>query len=258
MTAEEIQRQCEVGQSLLMKMQYLDAEATLANVEHEAWAAQDWDALARLYMPLQEARRQRRQRCGEGIICLDLISQGPSDAIEPLHVPKNFPHGQLLVAGWGTSAPAQRVRALAAEHQLYLDTFLGAAYPTNEGIVVAIIPLAGDSLVPPEPRPIESLRALLPRHALLLRESELPRGSRSGTFQTYGQVMAIWERLHRPFLAEADAQDDPIRKMEGYRQTIAVDYACELAHQKLSDVARSMLSRSQVPGAGRWGPRAER
>ena len=52
--------------------------------------------------------------------------------------------------------------------------------------------------------------------------------------------MALWERLHTPFLAEADAQGDAVAKVEGYRKTIEVDYACELAHQKLSDAARRL------------------
>jgi hypothetical protein len=53
--------------------------------------------------------------------------------------------------------------------------------------------------------------------------------------------MSIWERLHTPFLAAADMRVDPVQKMEGYRQAIRVDYACELAHQKLSDTARTLL-----------------
>ena len=54
----------------------------------------------------------------------------------------------------------------------------------------------------------------------------------------------MWERLHTPFLAAADAQSDPVAKMEGYRSTIRVDAACELAHQKLSDVAREMARKA--------------
>jgi len=50
--------------------------------------------------------------------------------------------------------------------------------------------------------------------------------------------MALWERLHAPFLAAADMQVDPIRKIESYRRTIRVDYACELAHQQASSAAR--------------------
>jgi hypothetical protein len=52
--------------------------------------------------------------------------------------------------------------------------------------------------------------------------------------------MGLWERLHLPFLAAADMQADPVQRIEHYRRTIRVDYACELAHQKLSDVAREL------------------
>jgi hypothetical protein len=60
--------------------------------------------------------------------------------------------------------------------------------------------------------------------------------------------MAMWERLHAPFLAAADMQVDPVQQIEGYRRTIRVDYACELAHQKASTVARQ-LSRQALKGA---------
>src|SRR5437016_5171076 len=102
MTLEQLQALCELGQQQLMRMEYLEAAASLADAERHAWAARDWDTLARLYMPLQEARRQIRQRSGEGIVCLDLIAEGQGDALDPLHVVQNFSHGQLLVAGWGT------------------------------------------------------------------------------------------------------------------------------------------------------------
>jgi hypothetical protein len=82
--------------------------------------------------------------------------------------------------------------------------------------------------------------AALPVNSLVRWVDELPRGPRRGTTDTYAEVMGIWERLHAPFLAAADAEIDPVSKMEGYRRTIRVDYACELAHQKLSDVARQL------------------
>src|SRR3954470_3289618 len=126
-----VQDLCELGSEQLVDMRYLDAEVTLARAEAQAWAARDWDTLARLYMPLQEARRQRRQRCGEGVVALDLIAQGPHDAIDGQRIVENFPHGQLLVAGWRSIEPAVRVRRLAAEHGLYVETFLGAAFPVG-------------------------------------------------------------------------------------------------------------------------------
>jgi hypothetical protein len=73
-----------------------------------------------------------------------------------------------------------------------------------------------------------------------MHEDELPKGARQGTFETSGEVMALWERLHLPYLAAADMQVDSIQKIEHYRRTIRVDYACELAHQRLSDVAKDL------------------
>ena len=244
MTPAALQDLCETGQRKLMAMDYLGAEAALAEAERHAWAARDWDTLARLYMPLQEARRQRRQRCGEGMIVLDLLSQGPGDHVDGRRIIENYPHGQLLVAGWGSTDPAKRVRELQIEHGLFVETFLGAVYPVGKAEprrAVVIVPLDDADL--PEPGRAESLDALmasLPVNSLVRWADELPRGSRRGTTQTYAEVMGMWERLHAPFLAAADMERDPVAKMDGYRGTIRVDYACELAHQKLSDVAREL------------------
>ena len=72
-----LQSLCELGQEQLIRMEYLAAERTLVEAEEIARRERDFDTLGRLYMPLQETRRQRRQRCGEGIVRLDLIAQGP-------------------------------------------------------------------------------------------------------------------------------------------------------------------------------------
>jgi hypothetical protein len=239
--AADVQAICEQGQQLLMETRYWEAERTLAQAERIAWEARDWDTLARLYMPLQEARRQRRQRCGEGVVALDLLAEGPSDQIDPEHVFSNYPHGQLLVAGWGTIQPAIGVRDLAARHGRYVETFLAATYPVGGGRAVVIVPTR-DVALPSADRDwsIDELIPNLPAHSIVLAESELPRGIRKGTTQTYAEVMALWERLAAPFLAAADSSVDPIARVVGYRQTIRVDYACELAHQHLSDLAKTM------------------
>jgi len=240
MTIDALQDLCEIGQQQLTHMDYLLAEKTLAQAEAIASEQGDFDTLSRLYMPLQEARRQRRQRCGEGTVCLDLVATGPDDRIDGRHVVENYPQGQLLVAGWGTIEPAMRVRELQAKHDLYVETFLAATYPVGSGRALVIVPLSDVRLPAPEPRAIDSLLKLLPAHCIVMGESELPQGSHKGNAQTFAQVMSIWERLHAPFLASADATVDPLRKIEGYRRTIRVDYASELAHQRLSDAARKL------------------
>ncbi|MCC6421952.1 MAG: hypothetical protein IT447_00565 [Phycisphaerales bacterium] len=241
MMAIDLQSQCELGQQHLMAMRYLEAEKALSAAEEQAWSQHDFDTLARLYMPLQEARRQRRQRCGEGIVRLDLLAENALDFVDPRHVIENYPQGQLLVAGWASAEPARLVRAIQAELDLYLDTFLAAVYPLKDDTrAIAVIPLLDVPLPDAQPRSIAELTTALPPHSLIFRPDDLPAGAQKGSSQTYGMVMNIWEQLHAPFLAAADSQTDPIRKMELYRRTIQVDYACELAHQKLSDVAKNL------------------
>lgn len=236
----DLQDLCDQGQQLLQQMEYLRAEAALVRAEQLAFNAGDFDTLARLYMPLQETRRQIRQRCGEGMICLDLMSKGSSDRLDAEQIIRTYPHGQLLIAGWGTIEPALEIRRLARERGVYVETILGAVYPVGNGRVVAIVPLEDVKLPGAVERPIDQLIRLLPAHSIVLSDSELPRGSTKGTTETFARVMAMWERLHAPFLAAADMQVDPKQKIEGYRRTIRVDYACELAHQRLSNTARTI------------------
>jgi hypothetical protein len=239
---DRLQELCERGSELLMQTKYLQAERTLAEAERTAWASRDWDTLSRLYMPLQECRRQRRQRCGEGTVCLDLVPEGPDDRPDPEQILEHHPHGQLLVAGWGDVAPAARIRELAEQRELYVETFLAAAYPLSDesAPLVAILPTDQVRLPPASPRIREELLPLLPPGAVVLPALDLLDGPRPGDTKTYAHVMALWERLHRPLLEAADRQRDPVRRMEGYRETLQADYACELAHQKLSMVAHQL------------------
>ena len=243
---DDLQALCDLGQTRLIETDYLAAESLLARADHVATAAGDWDTLSRLYMPLQEARRQRRQRCGEGVVRLDLIASSADDQPDAEAVVAGVPHGQLLVAGWASVAPAVRVRELAAERSLYVETFLAAVYPVGGGRLVVVVPTADAPLPPADVAAggnVESLLRKLPPFALTFAGGELPAGARRGSDATFAETMAVWERLHLPFQTAADAARDPARRVEGYRRTIGVDYAAEKAHQRLS-VAAAELARS--------------
>jgi len=236
----DVQTLCEIGSDELLRTQYLSAILTFEQAESMALHHEDWDALARLYMPLQEARRQARQRCGEGTIELDLLATSPTDGPDPYEIADDYETGQLLVAGWASIEPAVRLRQLAKEKKQYLETYLAAVYPVGAGRAVVIVPTADVKLPDESPRSLDRLMAMLPAHSIVLAESELPVGPHQGTPETYARTMALWERLHAPFLASADMQIDPVQKIHAYRATIAVDNACELAHQKLSAVAHEL------------------
>ena len=234
---DQLQAACERGQEQLIATQYLAAAITLAEAEAVAWDAEDFDTLGRLYMPLQEARRQIRLLAGEGVVDLHVVAASADGVIDPAAVVADRPHGQLLVAGWGTTTPAALVRRMAVERGLYLETFLAAAYPgPGDRPVLAVVPFEGP-LPPPVPRAADELLAALPGGSIVLSPGELvPRADR-GTPATFAAVSAIWERLHGPFLAAAEADPDPLTRMAAFRRTIAVDPGCEFAHQHLSTTA---------------------
>jgi hypothetical protein len=242
MTTDHLQAQCELGQQELLRTNYLRAEEILAEAEQSAWDQKDFDTLARLYMPLQEARRQRRQRCGEGIVCLDLFPTRAADSINTERIVNQFSFGQLLVGGWGSIQSAVEVRRIQKQKGLYIETFLGAVYPTcheSGGVFVVIVPNE-ETVLPKLALYAEDELAQLLKNCLILDDAKIPRGTRVGSYKTYAEVMNLWEQLHSPFLQAADSAKDPLSKMEAYRKTIEVDYACELAHQRLADVARTM------------------
>lgn len=221
MIESELQDICRRGQLELMETRYLEAARTLARAERAAWESRSFDTLARLYLPLQEARRQIRQRCGEGAVRMHVFQSSPAESIAAEQVLRETPHGQLLVAGWGTIEPALEVRRLAAQQGLYVETFLGSV--EAGGTLIEILPVErwdGDCLI--------------------LKTYEIPQDAPVGNAESFAGVMALWERLHTPFLLAAKKEADPILRMQVYRFTLEVDPACELAHQYLAEIARDL------------------
>src|SRR3954452_21659695 len=161
MSLDELQALCESGQRELMATNYLAAERILARAEQIAFDQREFETLSRLYMPLQEARRQRRQRCGEGTVHLGLIAESPNEKLSPEQIITQYPFGQLLIAGWETIEPALQFRRLAAERSLYVETFLAAVVPSSDGPGIWIVP---EELKLPD----------LPPHSLGLTPDQLP------------------------------------------------------------------------------------
>src|SRR5476651_127514 len=102
MTTFGLDARCEEGQRQLMAGQYLEAIATLSEAEELVWGARDYSLLSRMYLPLQEARRQARQRCGEGMVNLGLVAKGPEEVLDLEAILGEIGQGQVLVAGWGS------------------------------------------------------------------------------------------------------------------------------------------------------------
>lgn len=238
----ELQELCGQGQDLLERQKYIEAEQALMLAEREALRLRDWDTFSRLYMPLQETRRQRRQRTVDGgVIRLDLVSQGPADVIEGRHVLDNYPHGQLLVAGWGSIVPAIQVRKLRGRFKLYVDVFLAAKFPLiGGGHAVVIFPHENVTVPDLSPRRLGDFGKVMPAHSLVLREEELPAGTYPPGDELQKTIEAWRKRLYWPFLLDARDTGDARKRVDAYRKVLRVDYACELAHQELAATAHEL------------------
>lgn len=241
MNTDTLQDLCERGSELLRQTDYIAAERTFEQAETIALAQKDWDTLSRLYFPLQETRRQKRQLCGEGIVCLSLIADSPNSLPDAHALAARYPKGQLLVAGWRSVDPAVKLRQLYRQAGSYAEVFLGAVFEVEGGAcVVAVLPRAADLSAIPERLPLDGLVRRLPAHTILLSPAELPPGEMHGTPQTFAHTMALWERLHLPFLAMADATPVSEAKLAAYRLVSEVDYACELSYQNAARAAREL------------------
>jgi hypothetical protein len=191
-------------------------------------------------MPLQEARRQRRQWCGDGAFVTHTL-QGPTN--QPLNAAKiaeEFPRGQIIAAGHATIEPALALRKIAADRQLYLDVPLAATYRIGNGIAVLFVPTPDVALPHGDVETIDELLQQSPPHSVLLPAPHLPRTQERGDARTFDFVMDLWESLHRPFLAMAQATTNPRQRLAAFRRTIEVDYACELAHQQFSETCHEL------------------
>lgn len=234
--ADSIQALCAAGQDSLENTDYLAAEQTLARAEAIAWESKDWDALARLYMPLQEARRQRRQRALDGQFFFQIADE-PALATT---LASEVDQGIVLLAGEASLAPSLALRQRVAELGRYVDVFLTAAYRIGEDYAVLVVPNQSIMVPSASMNSVDTLIRRAPPHSVLLRPAQVPGTRRVSDSTTGAFVMDLWEQLHRPFLAMAEACTDPVMRISAYRDAIAVDYACEIAHQHLSDTAHQL------------------
>jgi hypothetical protein len=260
----DVQALCALGQGLLMQTDYRAADVVLTYAEARAWSDRDWDGLSRLYMPLQESRRQRRQLCGEGVVRLDLIDRGDGCVPSAEAILEAYPHGQLLVAGRCTLAPAIELRDRVARGERlrlngagpkglgresargegYIETFLAASYHVEGAWWIVIAPHAESRVPESDPSSVQRLRESVGEGAIVVHADRLPAMSARGDAETFALTMAWWEQLASPFLKKGLALADGIEKIAQLREAIRVDSACELAHQTISRTARAMMRRS--------------
>lgn len=115
-TADQIDQIMEQASHELVAMSYAACERSCIEALRLAMAASDWDRFARILLPLQEARRQRRQIAEDaGVIVL--TEKMTAEAILDQHEAGCL----LLLDPPYTDADEQQLRELARERAQFIE-----------------------------------------------------------------------------------------------------------------------------------------
>lgn len=118
---DEIDQIMERASERLAAMRYLDCEALCRRALDLAREREDFDRYARILLPLQEARRQRRQIAVDaGVTVLAGPERSSAEQILDAHRQGCL----LLIAPPYSEADERAVRELAAERELYVEVLV--------------------------------------------------------------------------------------------------------------------------------------
>ncbi|MFW6061023.1 MAG: hypothetical protein ACODAQ_12655, partial [Phycisphaeraceae bacterium] len=118
----------ERASEALARMDYLTAESLCLEALQAARAAREWSYYARILLPLQEARRQRRMIAAEGVIRLGTarLSRPADDWLDSIDT------GCLVVTHPHTAGDARTVEQAARRQRRYIEVLFADNAPTAE------------------------------------------------------------------------------------------------------------------------------
>lgn len=212
----------------LVAMDYLECERLCVQAQVMARDAEEWTYYARIALPLQESRRQRRMIAAEGTIRV-----GTSDLKDaPINWLERVTPGCLVVTPPHTPEQAAQLHQMAHQRRLHVEV-LYARPGESSWRLATFTGRAAECDVPSPP------------HECLHRWLSDPADARR-------QDAADW------FIDATEALGDAmiagITEPEGTRSRIAALEACldalpdhEKLHQRLTDAARAMRPNADVP-----------
>jgi hypothetical protein len=230
MSSEAVEQLMERASEELAAMHYLPAEAICQTALSSARQAGDWDLYARILLPLQECRRQRRMIAAEGVarIGSNLLSGDLLDAWGGRQA------GCLLVTLPHTPAEALRLHEHARQKQwhvevLYAPQLVDAGSPRT----ITLHSFAGPSVTATTAAPPETWRErwLDPR-----------------TPRVAGKLPGDWfidagEALGDAALKQVQAPPGSAERVDQLEQRLATAPDHELLHQHLLAAARALALR---------------
>lgn len=227
----------------LTRMDYLDCEARCLRALADAHDRRAWDDYARILLPLQESRRQRRLIAADGAIRLgaadmDLAPHAVLAAVERL----GEAGACLVLTPPARRADAAAIQDAARDARMYLEVLCAqpVASPSDVPVAWRVTAAAGDPpacLVPAPPADCRD-RWLTRRAAATLR-------SRAAAW-----FLAAGEALGNAALAAIDPDAPPDRRMRDLRRAVDAVTDHELLHQHLFDAVARLAAATTNPARG--------
>jgi hypothetical protein len=123
-----LDEQMEAASEALARMDYLRCEALCVQALAQAREQRRWPYYARILLPLQEARRQRRQIAADGVIRLGTASLhgGPADWLDAIEA------GCIVVTAPHTADDARALHEAAIERGQYVEVLFSESESSDE------------------------------------------------------------------------------------------------------------------------------
>ncbi len=228
----------DLGQQHLAAGRYVSARQYLESAENMYWRKGDFAALARVYLPLLEVRRQLRQLAVDGVILIGEAGQAVQDRV----MIKSLLAAPCGVIVAGTGAAARQIIMHSRRTGRVYDSLVLVRGKTHISLCAAhdsvaaaglrvTVPQSSKELVNPEINadmliplpPAGAYRPGTPRHA-----------------QARESLLIVWEALALKWQSRHQAAPEPRAELNGCRNALAIDPACEPITMRLITLAEKM------------------
>ncbi len=233
----------EKASAALLERDYLTCELYAERALTEARRLESWDDYARILMPLQESRRQRRMIAAEGWMIFgpervqtvldSLAASGPAPGPKPYSSAGKQP-GEIYAAQIVVTAPlgapeARQIWKEAVRRRLWIEVLLAEGSGPSRTVRSWRDREIAASITAPEGCPIGSW---------LEPEQAVSQGKTSISPSAWFQDAA--ETLGDAAVAMQAERSSSVAKLDRLAQAIDAVPDHEILHQRLADVARDL------------------
>jgi hypothetical protein len=226
---DDLDELMEQASGLLVQMDYLPAERLCERALAKARQAGKWDYVARILLPLQECRRQRRIIAGEAVVRLGsaTLSQKPTEIVG------RFPAGAIVLTRPHDRAFALELLAAADSVGGYWEVLLADNPADAKTWNIVSLRSAAFSVTVQPPARVWIDRWITPGNAA----DFAPDGTTPGTW-----IVGVTEKLGDAGLAAVNAQHPRPSPEKADALEAALGSVCdhELLIQAYQSVARSL------------------